>query len=90
MYKNMWWENILAHAHLWCESTQIEYSSRKMARQVWQDFSLNNLLIKSNCTALRTRKELLGHTDYKKLKKKGIAIKKLISLQLLFPRARRF
>ena len=24
-YKNMWRENVLAHAHLWCGSTQIEY-----------------------------------------------------------------
>ena len=28
-------ENLLAHAHLWRESTQIEYSSQKMAKQVW-------------------------------------------------------
>ena len=27
-------ENILAHAHLWRGSTQIEYSSQKMAQQV--------------------------------------------------------
>ena len=26
--------NILAHAHLWRRSTQIEYSSQKMAQQV--------------------------------------------------------
>ena len=32
--KNMWLENILAHAHLWRGSTQIEYSSQKMAQQV--------------------------------------------------------
>ena len=34
--KNMWLENILAHAHLWRESTQIEYSSQKMAQKVWK------------------------------------------------------
>ena len=39
--KNMWLENILAHAHLWRgTSTQIEYSSQKtaekMAQQVWK------------------------------------------------------
>ena len=28
-------ENILTHAHLWLESTQIEYSSQEMAQQVW-------------------------------------------------------
>ena len=33
-YKNMWLENILEHAHLWRGSTQIEYSSQKMAQQV--------------------------------------------------------
>ena len=27
-------QNILAHAHLWRGSTQIEYSSQKMAQQV--------------------------------------------------------
>ena len=32
--KNMRWENILAHARLWRESTQIEYSSQQMAHQV--------------------------------------------------------
>ena len=32
--KNIWLENILAHAHLWRGSTQIEYSSQKMAQQV--------------------------------------------------------
>ena len=32
--KNMWLENILAHSHLWRGSTQIEYSSQKMAQQV--------------------------------------------------------
>ena len=31
-YKNMWLKNILAHAHLWRGSTQIEYSSQKMAQ----------------------------------------------------------
>ena len=29
-------ENILMHAHLWCGSTQIEYSSQKTAQQVWK------------------------------------------------------
>ena len=33
-YKNLWLENILAHGHLWHGSTQIEYSSQKMAEQV--------------------------------------------------------
>ena len=33
--KNMRWENILAHARLWHESTQIEYWSQKMAQKVW-------------------------------------------------------
>ena len=32
--KNMWRENILAHAHFWRGSTQIEYWSQKMAQQV--------------------------------------------------------
>ena len=32
--QNMRWENILAHARLWRESTQIEYSSQKIAQQV--------------------------------------------------------
>ena len=33
--KSMWLElNILAHAHLWRGSTQIDYSSQKMAQQV--------------------------------------------------------
>ena len=31
---NMWLENILAHGHLWRGSTQIEYSSQKVAQQV--------------------------------------------------------
>ena len=34
--KKMWLENILAHAHLWCASTQIEYSSQKMVQKVWK------------------------------------------------------
>ena len=29
-------ENILAHGHLWRGITQIEYSSQKMAQQVWK------------------------------------------------------
>ena len=33
-YKIMWLENILAHAHLWRGSTQIEYSSQRMTQQV--------------------------------------------------------
>ena len=33
-YKNMLLEKILAHGHLWRGSTQIEYSSQKMAQQV--------------------------------------------------------
>ena len=33
-YKIVWLENILAHAHLWCGSTQIEYSSQRMTQQV--------------------------------------------------------
>ena len=32
--QKMWLEHILAHAHLWRGSTQIEYSSQKMAQQV--------------------------------------------------------
>ena len=35
-YKNLWRKNLLAHAHLWRESresTLIEYSSQKMAKQ---------------------------------------------------------
>ena len=31
----MWRENTLAHAHLWSESTQIEYPSWKITQQVW-------------------------------------------------------
>ena len=34
--KNMWLENILAHAHLRGGSTQIEYSSQKMVQKVWK------------------------------------------------------
>ena len=30
----MWLENILARVHLWRGSTQIEYSSKKMAQKV--------------------------------------------------------
>ena len=30
--KNMWLEHTLVHAHLWHKSTQIEYSSQKMAQ----------------------------------------------------------
>ena len=30
----MWFENILAHAHLWRGSTQIEYSIQQMAQKV--------------------------------------------------------
>ena len=33
-YKKQRSENILTHAHLWLESTQIEYSSQEMAQQV--------------------------------------------------------
>ena len=32
--KNVWLENILAHEHLWCGSTQTEYSNQKIAQQV--------------------------------------------------------
>ena len=32
--KKLWLENILAHTHLWHGSTQIEYSSQKMAQQI--------------------------------------------------------
>ena len=31
---NMWLENIGGHEHLWRGSTQIEYSSQKVAQQV--------------------------------------------------------
>ena len=31
--KNMWLENILTHMHLWCRSTQIDYSSEKNGEQ---------------------------------------------------------
>ena len=33
--KNIWLENTLAHTHLWRGSTQIEYSSQKIAQQEW-------------------------------------------------------
>ena len=33
-YKNMWLENILMHMHLCHGSTQLEYSSQKMAQQI--------------------------------------------------------
>ena len=33
-YKKVWQGNLLAHAHLSCESTQIEYLSQKMAQQM--------------------------------------------------------
>ena len=35
--KNMWRKNLPAHPHLWRESTQMEYSSQKMEKQVWNN-----------------------------------------------------
>ena len=62
-YKKVWRENLLAHAHLSCECTQIKYSSQKMAQQVWNikkierhKFWKNYLPMKSNRTALQTYK----------------------------------
>ena len=59
----MWLENIFAHTHRWRGSTQIEYSSQKMAQQVWKwwirlkdKFCFNDLLTKSNRTEIQTYK----------------------------------
>ena len=62
-YKTRWRENLLAQAHLSCESIQIEYLSQKMAQQVWNikkhwkcNFWLNYLPTKSTRTTLQTYK----------------------------------
>ena len=78
--KKIWLETILAYAHLWRGSTEIESSSQKMAQQVWKyivnefkrhNFCLNDLLTKSNHTEMQTYKveERTFGTTRKKLKK---------------------
>ena len=58
----MWLENILAYAHLWRGSTQIEYSSQKMDKyengeyRLKDKFCFNDLLTKSNLTEIQTYK----------------------------------
>ena len=60
--KNVLLENILAHAHLWQGSAQIEYSSQKMDNyengeyRLKDKFCSNDLLTKSNRTEIQTYK----------------------------------